>query len=183
MLAAARATPEGWAEFHRLAVAAGGRAARWATPWDKRMRAQTARRGSIPAHYANGSVEAPLEAVKGLLGARRWTFRNADRMNLLLELARIRYNREPTEDDFAAQLRQQLGGGHRPAPSVADDPRLPDQRVSRSSLRAWIPGQPAHHQRWHLRRACSPRQTRYVRPRPAESGPSCGDPSSSPDGP
>jgi hypothetical protein len=147
-LADALATPEGWAEFHRLAVAAGGTAARWAKHWDKRMRVQTARRESIPAHYANGAVEAPLEEVKRLVGARRWTFRNADRMNLLLELARIRYNREATEDDFAAELRQHLAAGHRPAPTVAADPRLPDQRVSSSSLRAWLPGEPARHKRW-----------------------------------
>ena len=147
-LASALATPGGWETFHRLAIAAGGAAARWAKHWDKRMRTQTKRRASIPPHYANGAVEAPLEEVKRIVGQRRWTFRNADRLNLLLELARIRYNRDATEDDFAAELRAQLAGGNRPSPSVAADPRLPNRRVSSSSLRAWMPGQPARHQRW-----------------------------------
>jgi hypothetical protein len=111
------------------------------------MRAQTQRRSSIPAHYANGAVEAPLEEVKRILGRRSWTFRNAKRMNLLLELVRVRYNRGVTEADFARALRKSHSDGERPTASVTRDQRLPSQRVSSSSLRAWMPQQPARHQR------------------------------------
>lgn len=45
--------------------------------------AQTERRAPIHKHYANGAVQAPLQEVKPILGRRRWTSRNADRMNLL----------------------------------------------------------------------------------------------------
>jgi hypothetical protein len=143
---AALVSPEGWEEFHRLAVAAGGPAAAWAKHWNTRMRVQTQRRATIPEHYANGAVEAPLEEVKRILGKRRWTFRNADRMNLLLELVRIRYNRAATEADFAAELRKKLADGTA-LKGLRHDPRLPGRRVSISSLRAWMPQQPARHQR------------------------------------
>jgi hypothetical protein len=149
-LATALASLGGWKSFHQLATAAGGGAARWAKHWDRRMRVQTARRHAIPAHYANGAVEAPLEEVKRIIGERRWTFRNQARLNELLELVRIRYNRSVTEADFTRTLRGQLAHlphGSRPSHLVQDDPRLPGQRVSSSSLRAWVPGQPPRHQR------------------------------------
>ena len=91
-------------------------------------------------------MEAPLEEAKRILGKRRWTFRNADRTNLLLELVRIRYNRAATEADFAAELRKKLADGTAPK-GLRHDPRLPGRRVSISSLRAWMPQQPARHQR------------------------------------
>ena len=144
-LASALASPDGWDGFYRLAVEAGGEAARWAKHWNKSMRAQTKRRASIPEHYANGAVEAPLEEVKRILGTRRWTFRDADRMNLLLELVRIRYNRDADETDFAKTLGKQLADGTAPS-GLGHDPRLPGRRVSTSSLRAWMPQQPARHQ-------------------------------------
>jgi hypothetical protein len=146
-LSSALATPEGWEAFHKLAVDAGGGAARWAQYWDRRMRAHTRRRASVPAHYANGAVEAPLEEVKRIVGRRSWTFRNGERLNLLLELVRVRYNGTATEADFAAALRKSLADGNRPAHQVALDPRLPNRRVSSSSLRAWVPQQPARHKR------------------------------------
>ncbi len=135
-LAAALPSPEGWEAFYGLAVAAGGSTAKWAKHWNKRMRAQTRRRSDIPSHYANGAVEAPLEEVKRILGRRRWTFRNAARMNQLLDLVRVRYDRAATEADFSATLRRELGAGRGPRPVVSGDPRIPGQRVSSSSLRA-----------------------------------------------
>jgi hypothetical protein len=111
------------------------------------MRVQTKRRASIPQHYANGAIEAPLEEVKRILGRRSWTFRNAERMNVLLELVRVRYNRAATQAGFAQALRQHLAEGERPVETVTMDPRLPNQRVSSSSLRAWLRQQPARHQR------------------------------------
>lgn len=146
-------SPEGWEEFYRLAVQAGGPAARWGRHWNKRMRAQTKRRASIPEHYANGAVEAPLEEVKRVLGKRRWTFHNAARMNLLLELVRIRYNRDATEADFAKTPRGQLAEGAALG-ALTHDARVRGRRVSTSSLRAWMPQQPARHQpRFRVKKA------------------------------
>lgn len=147
-LAKALASPAGWDHFHRLATAAGGATGKWARHWDRRMRVQVARRSSIPAHYANGAVEAPLREVKRILAPRRWTFRNAARMNLLLELVRIRYNRQGSAAAFAGELRRTLAktGRGQLLDAAPDDPRLRGERVSSSSLRAWIPQQPARHQ-------------------------------------
>jgi hypothetical protein len=83
--------------------------------------------------------------VKRILSKRRSTFRNADRMNALLEFGRTRYNRGATEADFTTTLRKALSKGASPA-SLRHDPRLPGRRVSTSSLRAWMPQQPARHQ-------------------------------------
>ncbi|SFK51400.1 hypothetical protein [Geodermatophilus ruber] len=96
-LAQALQSPEGWDAFYTPAVQAGGGPRTWARHWDKRRRTQTRRRASIPEHYANGAVEAPLEEVERILAQRRWTFRNAARMNQLLELVRIRYNHTADE--------------------------------------------------------------------------------------
>jgi len=145
-LAGAMSSREGWDAFHQLAQEAGGAAGKWATHWDKRLRAQTRRRASIPAHYANGAIEAPLEEVRRILSSRRWTFRNAERMHVLLELVRVRYNRSATEADFATALRRGLTAGPLPVAYITTDPRLPGQRVSSSSLRAWQAQQPARHQ-------------------------------------
>lgn len=147
-LAEAFQSREGWERFYRLAVDVGGGPRRWAKHWNNRMRTQTRRRSSIPAHYANGAVEAPLAEVKRILSDRRWTFRNQARMNQLLELVRIRYNHAADPADFAATLRRELITDPRPAAVVAPDPRLPGRRVSSSSLRAWMPNQPPRHQRW-----------------------------------
>jgi hypothetical protein len=144
-LASALATPAGWETFYQLALGAGGESAKWARHWNKRMRVQTGRRSSIPAHYANGAVEAPLEEVKRVLGSRSWTFRNAQRMNALLELVRVRYNGTSNEAQFATTLRTTLSSGVRPKDLVAADARLPGVRVSSSSLRAWMPQQSARH--------------------------------------
>lgn len=159
-LAEALSTPEGWQRFYDAALAAGGEPAGWAKHWNKRMLAQTKRRSSIPPHYANGAVEAPLEEVKRILSQRRWTFRNAARMNQLLELVRIRYNRSADQSDFAAALRNELTQLPRPAPAAQADPRLPGQRVSTSSLRAWMPNQPARHSRWPQATALPGQSTR-----------------------
>jgi hypothetical protein len=86
-----------------------------------------------------------LEEVKRLLGKRRWIFRIAERVNVLLGLARIRCNRVATEADFGAELRKQLSKGAAPA-GLRHDPRLPGRRVSASSVRARMPQQPARHQ-------------------------------------
>jgi hypothetical protein len=45
------------------------------------------------------------------------------RWDLLLELTRIRYNRDAAEEDFAAELRRQLADRNRPRPNVAADSR------------------------------------------------------------
>ena len=81
---------------------------KWVKHWDKRMRLQTARRASLPPVYANGAVEAPIKRVRQVLERRRWTFRNRERMNLLLELVRLAVLRADNASVYAADIRTHL---------------------------------------------------------------------------
>ncbi len=81
---------------------------KWVKPWDKRRRLQTARRASLPPVYANGAVEAPIKRVRQVLERRRWTFRNRERMNLLLELVRLAVLRADNASLYAADIRMHI---------------------------------------------------------------------------
>ena len=81
---------------------------KWVKPWDKRMRLQTARRASLPPVYANGAVEAPIKRVRQVLERRRWTFRNRERMNLLLELVRLAVLRADNASVYVADIRTHM---------------------------------------------------------------------------
>jgi hypothetical protein len=80
------------------------------------MRVQTARRASLPPVYANGAVEAPITRVRQVLERRRWTFRNRERMNLLLEVVRLADLRADNASVYAADIRAHLlaYAGHPP---------------------------------------------------------------------
>ena len=81
---------------------------KWVKHWDKRMRLQTARRASLPPVYANGAVEAPIKRVRQVLERRRWTFRNRERMNLLLELVRLAVLRADNASVYVADIRTHM---------------------------------------------------------------------------
>lgn len=134
-------TPAGWEAFYSAATAAGGRARSWARHWNERMRTQTARRASLPAHYGNGAIEPHMVEIHEMLDRRSWTFRNLERMNLRLELARLARNHLDDERAYTALIRQHLlANGGRPEANWRSvrDPRRTDKRVSMSSLRAWV---------------------------------------------
>jgi hypothetical protein len=102
--------------------------------------------GAAQPAFADEAVERTVghDAAVALAVPASGAFRNAARMNVLLELVRIRYNRAATEADFAAELRDKLADGAAPK-RLLHDPRMPGRRVSSSSLRAWLPQQPARH--------------------------------------
>lgn len=90
----------------------------WVKHWNSRMRIQTARRASLPPRYSTGALEAPIRDLRQMLERRRWTFRNRERMNLLLDLARLRLNRQDDSRTYAALFRQHLDdNGGKPARS------------------------------------------------------------------
>ena len=88
------------------------------------MKAQTARRASLPAHYATGAIEPKLATVRQMLERRRWTFRNRRRMNILLELVRQRLNRTDDVTRWATLIRADLEthGGKPSNPRRVADP-------------------------------------------------------------
>jgi len=103
-------TQEEWETFAAAVNAEPAAAAtqRWVKHWNKRMKIQTTRRASLPAHYGNGAIEAPIAVVRQVLGQRKWTFRNEARMNLLLELIRLRINHHDDQTKWAALIRTHI---------------------------------------------------------------------------
>jgi hypothetical protein len=109
LLAEAFATPEGWAAFASAAdPATYPHTAKWARHWDARMRRQTARRHTLPAHYATGAVEDAIATVRQHIERRAWCFRNLARMNLLLGLMRLAINHHDDTSRYAAAIKAHL---------------------------------------------------------------------------
>lgn len=126
--------PEQWASFE-AAVADSGlpNINRWVDHWAKRLRVQVARRASIPPHYANGAIERPLAEVRRMLERRKWCFRNRARMDLLLDLVRLRLRGLDRETVYAVRIRDHLvATGGRPTRRYRQiyDHRQGDKRVS-----------------------------------------------------
>lgn len=107
--AALHSRPE-WEAFERLAHADPTAIATqaWVHHWRARMLIQTARRASLPPHYANGAVEAPLRHVIDLINRRKFSFRNRARMNALLELLRLRELGVDSDRAYAEDIRAHL---------------------------------------------------------------------------
>ncbi|MFO8076721.1 MAG: hypothetical protein R6T85_11460 [Egibacteraceae bacterium] len=100
----------GWNAFRDLVLGdpALPSTQRWVRHWDKRLQAQTARRDQLPEHYSTGAIEAAIATTREVLERRAWTFRNLHRMNLLLELVRLRINRCDDPRAYASELRRHL---------------------------------------------------------------------------
>lgn len=62
----------------------------------------------LPDHWGNGPVEQALRQVRDQIERRAFCYRNAARMNLLLELIRLRINRHDDVDAYAAAIRTHL---------------------------------------------------------------------------
>src|SRR5665811_1631107 len=88
------------------------------------MRIQTARRESLPEHYSNGALEPKLRDVRSMLERRKWAFRNRARLNLLLELVRLRLNRHDDRARWATLIRAHIDehGGQSAHPRRMADP-------------------------------------------------------------
>lgn len=113
-----------WDAFARAVNVIGGpEANKWVRHWDKRMRMQTARRASLPAHYSTGALEPRIEQVRRILESRAWTFRNRERLNLLLQLVRLHLNGHDDTTRWTSQIRVHLeanGGAASSCRRIAD---------------------------------------------------------------
>lgn len=128
---------KGWDAFAQ-AVAAEPAAAstrRWVRHWDKRMRVQTARRASLPAHYSTGALDPKLRDVRQMLDRRKWTFRNRTRLNLLLDLVRLHINRADDVTRWTSLIRAHLetNGGQSAYPRRMADPMSYDPATGNRS--------------------------------------------------
>jgi len=99
-----------WEAF-RDAVRKDGRCpetTQWVDYKDAALSLQTANRANIPAHYSTGPLDAALATIRQSVARRRWTFRNKERMDQLLDLMRLRINRLDNVEDWAECIRQHL---------------------------------------------------------------------------
>ena len=103
-------SPSGWEAFVGAVESEPTtvEARQWARFWDQDLLAQTKRRAELPAHYSTGALEPKPQDVRAMLERRKWTFRNRDRMNLLLELVRLRLNRHDDPIKWAALIRAHI---------------------------------------------------------------------------
>jgi hypothetical protein len=88
---------------------------KWVAYWDKVVGAQVARRASIPAHYSTGALDRVIDVIRQSTERRKWTFRNRERMNQMLDLVRLRINRRDNAEAWGELIRQELvASGGRP---------------------------------------------------------------------
>jgi hypothetical protein len=80
---------------------------RWMRGKSRMMATQLARRGEIDV-YANGAIEAPIRTVRQGIERRAWCFRNRARMDLLLEMMRLRLNKVDSVDAYGRLIRDHL---------------------------------------------------------------------------
>lgn len=83
------------------------------------MATQLARQGSLPAdrydHWATGAIEEAPALVHAVIGDRAGMLRNGRRMNLLLELVRLRISKRGSAVGYAIAIRNdRIADGGRP---------------------------------------------------------------------
>lgn len=139
LLKSAFTSHSAWDAFAQAAAAMRApETQKWVKHWDRRMRIQTARRASLPDHHSSGAVEGAITTVRQVLERRRFTFRNLTRMNLLLELVRLRINRQDDPRGYATLIRQHLEAtGGAPARSYRS---IVDPMVWDTTLGVWRKG-------------------------------------------
>jgi len=109
-LAGAFQSMNGWVEFKKqVRLANHKRLVDWVQKNDKMVTTQLVNRPQLPPHYGNSSIETKLRLVVDRIQSRAWTFRNRDRLCLLLSLMRLQMNqqynaahwlRTPTESEL-----------------------------------------------------------------------------------
>ncbi len=80
---------------------------RWMRGKSRMMATQLSRRGEIGV-YSNGAIEAPIRTVRQGIERRAWCFRNRARMDLSLEMMRLRLNKVDSADAYSGLIRDHL---------------------------------------------------------------------------
>lgn len=101
--------PKEWQAFRTATQQSGGQALKkWVAYWDQIITSQTGLRRILPAHYSTGPLDRALDTIRQATESRKWTFRNRERMNQLLDLIRLRINRRDNPEAWAELIRQHL---------------------------------------------------------------------------
>lgn len=106
-------SPQEWEALRDLVRVTGSPALqKWMKDKNKMMADQLARRGEVGV-YGNGAIEAPIQTVREGIERRSWCFRNLARMNLLLEMMRLRLNKVDSVDAYAHLIRDDVASAKR----------------------------------------------------------------------
>jgi hypothetical protein len=130
-----------WVAFKNEAQQNGCAATvQWAAYWDRVLTTQVARRSTLPAHYSTGPLDRAIATIRQVTEKRKWSFRNRERMNQMLDLVRLRINRRDNVEQWAELIRQELeaNNGQRAKTRQLRDPKMyyiASRRLA-SSLRA-----------------------------------------------
>jgi hypothetical protein len=114
LLNAAFTSPAAWRAFEAEVRRNPGRRElnRWVTHWAPLLQTQIVRRATqpagVPGHWANGAIEDPIRIAREVIGDRAWTLRNRTRLNLLLDLVRLRINKLDSQAAYATAIRKHL---------------------------------------------------------------------------
>jgi len=114
---------ERWRQFRVDATAHGlFQVTNWITQVDRLLTAEFAV-DDLPNVRGNGAVENDLRQLANVIGNRAFCFKNAERTNRLLQLARLHINREDDVDRYAADIRTHLEAGK----DIATQGRIRDE--------------------------------------------------------
>ncbi len=145
LLNAAFTSPAAWRAFEADVRRNLGRREleHWVTHGAPLLRTQLVRRAThpagVPGRWANGAIEDPIRITRKIIGNRAWTLRNRTRLNLLLDLVRLRINKLDPQAAYGTAIRKHLDAtGGRPVhtAAIADQDDAHGLRVH--SLRAWL---------------------------------------------
>ncbi|MBB2994287.1 hypothetical protein [Paeniglutamicibacter cryotolerans] len=110
----------------------------WVGGHGQQIRRQAGRREAIAPIYTNGALESVFVRVKKCIGDRALSLRNRARLNLLLELMRLRELRADNAGDYAMAIRAHLlanqGHPQRRYRDICDRRVTPDGRKAENSL-------------------------------------------------
>lgn len=131
-----------WDAFETAVQESGLRAIQtWVGGHSQQIRRQTGRREAIAPIYTNGALESVFVRVNRCIGDRALSFRNRARLNLLLELFRLRELRADNAGEYAtailAHLQTHQGHPQRTYRDICDRRVTPGGMKAKNSL--WSP--------------------------------------------
>jgi len=101
-------SPEEWEVLRDTVRELGSPALqRWMKGKARMMATQLSRRSEVTV-YSNGAIEAPIKSVRQSIERCAWCFRNRARMDLLLEMMRLRLDKMDSVDAYCKLIRDHL---------------------------------------------------------------------------
>ena len=97
----------GWEAF-KTGAPRGVEVQDWIWTWKNVLDDQTTRRPELPQHHTTGAIDPALARIREFMAARAFSYRNAERTTRMLELVRLRLNRNDDPTAYATAIREHL---------------------------------------------------------------------------